>query len=91
MGFFDSLEKVFNGAETFMIAVGNQHARIIDGMTDEEIEKRYSKPADKVRMEAEILQAKCEMAQMGKEKRKMEDEIRRMKQEQSEMNDKKNR
>ena len=86
MGFFDTLGKFYNGAVDFSIAVGNQHARRIDGMTDEEIEKRFSKPADKVRMDADILQMKCEEAQMQKEKREMEAEIRRMKQEQYEMN-----
>ena len=38
MGFFNALEKIFNGTEDFMIAVGNQHAKQIDRMTDEEIE-----------------------------------------------------
>lgn len=91
MGLFDTLGKIFNGTEDFMIAVGNQHARQIDRMTDEEIEKRFSKPADEVRMNAEEMQMKAEMMQVNKEKRQMETEIRRMKQEQYEMNNKKNR
>lgn len=82
MGFWDTLEKVFNGAEDFIIAAGNQYARQIDKMTDEEIEKRYSKPADKVRMDADMLQMKSEMLQTKKEKREMQAEIMRMKQEQ---------
>lgn len=55
MGFFNALEKIFNGTEDFMIAVGNQHAKQIDRMTDEEIEKRFSKPAEEIRMKAETI------------------------------------
>lgn len=86
MGFFNTLEKIFNGTEDFMIAVGNQHAKQIDQMTDEEIEKRFSKPAEEIRMKAETMQMQSEMMQMSKEKRMMEAEMRRMKQEQYEMN-----
>lgn len=86
MGFFNTLEKIFNGTEDFMIAVGNQHAKQIDRMTDEEIEKRFSKPAEEIRMKAETMQMQSEMMQMSKEKRMMEAEMRRMKQEQYEMN-----
>ncbi len=86
MGLFNVLEKIFNGTEDFMIAVGNQHAKQIDQMTDEEIEKRFSKPAEEIRMKAETMQMQSEMMQMSKEKRMMEAEMRRMKQEQYEMN-----
>lgn len=86
MGFFNTLEKIFNGTEDFMIAVGNQHAKQIDRMTDEEIEKRFSKPAEEIRMKAETMQMQSEMMQMSKEKRMMEAEMRQMKQEQYEMN-----
>lgn len=86
MGFSNTLEKIFNGTEDFMIAVGNQHAKQIDRMTDEEIEKRFSKPAEEIRMKAETMQMQSEMMQMSKEKRMMEAEMRRMKQEQYEMN-----
>lgn len=86
MGFFNALEKIFNGTEDFMIAVGNQHAKQIDQMTDEEIEKRFSKSAEEIRMKAETMQMQSEMMQMSKEKRMMEAEMRRMKQEQYEMN-----
>lgn len=85
MGFFDILGKIFNGTEDFMIAAGNQYARRIDGMTDEEIEKRFSKPADEIRMQSERIQMQSERLQMEKEKREMDAEIRRIKQEQSEI------
>ncbi len=55
MGFLNTLEKVFNGVEDFMIKEGNRQANRIDRMTDEEIEKRFSKPADEIRMKAETM------------------------------------
>lgn len=82
MGFFDILEKVFDGVEDFMIASGNHYAKQVDRMTDEEIEKRYSKSADEVRANAEMIQANGEMLQMKREERKIQAEIMRMKQEQ---------
>ena len=82
MGFFNTLGNIFYGVADFMIASGNQYAKKIDRMTDEEIEKQYSKSADEVRMDAEMLQMKCERLQMKKEEREMQVEIMRMKQEQ---------
>lgn len=90
MGLFDILSGIYNGVEDVAIFVGNQHAKQVNSMTDQEIEKKFSKPADEVRMRAETLQMKSEMLQMGKEQRMMENEIKRMKQEHYAMNNGKN-
>lgn len=81
MGLFDIFTGIFNGVEDVMIFAANQHAKQVDNMTDQEVEKRFSKSADEVRMRAETLQMQSEILQMGKEQRMMENEIRRMKQE----------
>lgn len=81
MGFFDILEKGFDGVEDFVIAAGNHFAKQVDRMTDEEIEKKYSKSADEVRANANMMQAKSELLQMKKEKRKIEAEIMQTKRE----------
>ena len=64
MGFFDVLGKVFYRASDFLATAAIQHANRLDGMDDEEIERRYSKSADEVRMEAEILRSKAEILKM---------------------------
>lgn len=84
MGFFNTLGKIVYGVGDFVIELGNQYAKKINRMTDEEIEKRYSKSADEVRMDAEMVQMNCEMLQMKKEEREMQAEITWMKQEQHE-------
>ncbi len=77
MGFSNTLEKIYNGVVDFMITIGDQYARKIDRMTDEEIEKRYSKSAGEVRMNADILQVNGEMLQMKREECQMQAEIMR--------------
>lgn len=80
MGFSNILGKFYNGALDIMIAMGDQYAKNIDRMTDEEIEKRCSVPADEVRMKAEMLQSNGEMLRMKRDERKMQAEIMRMEQ-----------
>lgn len=64
MGFFDALGKIFYGAGDFMATAAIHNANRLDGMDDEEIEKKYSKSADEVRMEAEMLRSKGEILKM---------------------------
>lgn len=64
MGFFDVLGKIVYGAGDFLATAAIQNANRLDGMDDEEIERKYSKSADEVRMEAEILRSKAEILKM---------------------------
>lgn len=73
MGFFETLDKVLDVTTDFLIKFGKHQERHIGRMTDEEIEKRYSKPAELVRAEAEISGYRAEMLEMRKE---MEKEMR---------------
>lgn len=64
MGFFDVLGKIVDGTGDFLATAAIHNADRLDGMTDEEIERKYSKPADEVRMEAEMLRSKAEILKM---------------------------
>lgn len=55
MGFFDTLGKIVYGAGDIMAAVGEQTAKNIDNMTDEEIEKRHFKSAQMIRRDAAMM------------------------------------
>lgn len=84
MGFIDFLNKNFIRAEDFLIKVGTQYSNKIDRMTDEQIEKRYSKPAKEIRTDAEILRMHAEGILMEREMAKLHTEIEQMKREQDE-------
>ena len=91
MGFFDKLDKIIYGAGDLMAKVGEQTAKQINKMSDEELEKRHSISADEMRMKADMLQMQSEMWKMKKEEREMEAEIMRMKQERYEMRNEEDR
>lgn len=67
MGFFDVLGKIVYGAGDFIATAAIHNANRLDGMDDEEIEKRYSKSADEVRMEADMLRSKAEILKMKRD------------------------
>lgn len=73
MGFFETLEKAYDVTTDILIKAGKTKKRHIDRMTDEEIEKRYSKPAKLVRQEAATVGADAERLEMQK---KMEKEMK---------------
>ncbi|MBD5472829.1 MAG: hypothetical protein HDR20_08010 [Lachnospiraceae bacterium] len=80
MGFFDKLDKFINGTSDLIAKVGEQTAKQINNMSDEELDKRHSVSADEMRMKAAMLQVQSEMLKMKKEEREMQ-----MKKEEQEM------
>lgn len=68
MGFFDVLGKIVYGMCDFVATSATLNAQRLDRMTDEEIEKKYSKPADEVRMEADTLRSQAEIWKTARNK-----------------------
>lgn len=67
MGFFDVLGKIVDGTGDFIATAAIHNANRLDRMTDEEIERKYSKPAVEVRMDAEMLRSKAEILKMKRD------------------------
>lgn len=74
MGVFDVLGKIVYGAGDFMATAAIHNANRLDRMTDEEIERGYSKPADEVRMDAEMLRSKAEILKMKRDQYNTDDD-----------------
>lgn len=77
MGVFDVLEKgVKIGVKGLGVVaeLGNRAANDIDRMSDEEIERKFSKSADEMRAQADYMHSIYDQYQMRKEINQYEDD-----------------
>lgn len=72
MSFLNTLGKIAKFSGEVFIEATNEHIDKIDRMSDDEIEKRYHKPADEVRNSADTYHLCTEQAQMRKAHVEME-------------------